>query len=163
MSAGLVFLGQINPEEALLKAKKIENEGSSSLKLAIAQIYAGFGEKTATTFFQNALKSQRLSTLDEVGVLSSYSMFLVRQDLNALSDALPTYAYISKNGGYYSKMFFTQNIDYLQRHLSEKLVELNAMLSVYEKEKNEAEITNTKQEIELCEKLTNEFKELRNQ
>ena len=162
VSAGLVFLGQINPEEALVKSRNLENESSSSLKLAIAQIYAGFGEKTETSFFQNALKSQRLSTLDEVGVLSSYSMFLVRQDLNALSDALPTYAYISKNGGYYSKMFFTQNIDYLQRHLSEKLVELNAMLSVYEKDKNDVEIANTKKEVELCERLSNELKELRN-
>jgi len=160
VSAGLVFLGQINPEEALLKAKNLENESSSSLKLAISQIYAGFGKKTESTFFQNALKSQRLSTLDEVGVLSSYSMFLVRQDLETISASVPTYQYISKNGGYYSKMFFTQNIDYLQRHFTEKLVELNAMLSVYEKDKNESEIAKTKQEIEVCEKLAVDFKTL---
>lgn len=57
-------------------------------------------------------------------------------------------------------MFFTQNIDYLQRHFTEKLVELNAMLSVYEKDKNESEIAKTKQEIEVCEKLAVDFKTL---
>ena len=158
VGAGLVFLGQINPEEALLKARNLENENSSSLKLAISQIYAGFGNKSESSFFQNALKNQRLSALDEVGVLSSYSMFLVRHDLETITKASETYEYISKNGGYYSKMFYAQNIDYLQKHLTEKLVELNALLSVYEKEKNEAETLKTKEEIIECEKLSVKFK-----
>jgi aminopeptidase N len=161
--AVLVFLGQINPEEALVYARRLENESSSSLKLAIAQIYAGFGNVSEASFFQNALKSKRLNALDEIGVLSSYSMFLVRQDVVTISKAVPTYEYISKNGGYYSKMFFGQNIDYLQRHLTEKLVELNAMLSVYEKEKNEIEITKTKKEIVICEKLATDFDKFKQQ
>jgi aminopeptidase N len=160
IGAGLVFLGQINPQEALIYARKLENESSSSLKLAIAQIYAGFGTISEAFFFESALKSQRLNALDEVGVLSSYSMFLVRQDVETISKAIPTYEYISKNGGYYSKMFFGQNIDYLQKHLSEILVELNAMLSVFEKDESQYEIAKMKHKIAVCEKLSADFERI---
>jgi len=161
VSSALTYLGQVKPEEALLKAKYLEKENSSSLKLSIAQIYAGFGNQTETTFFQNALRSQRLNALDEIGVLSAYSMFLVRQDIQTIENAFSIYDYISKNGGYYSKMFFVQNLDYLQKHINEKLIELNAMLSVYQKAKNEIQINSTKKEIQQFTDLNDRFTTLR--
>ncbi len=126
VTTALNIIASSQTDDALIMAYEFENEPASGLQLAIAQIYAAQGDSIQADFFNRSLKSNWLNAIDEVGVLSSMTMYLVRQDVATIQKLLPLYSFIKENGGYYSKMFFAQNIQYLQKAFNEKMLELKA-------------------------------------
>ncbi|MBI1836962.1 MAG: M1 family metallopeptidase [Flavobacteriia bacterium] len=159
ISAALRELGQINPELALEKAKMFEKEKSSKMLAGIGQLYQGHAQLDAFPFFENSLKNNSLQGFDQLSMMNSLTVFMVRlNDIETLEKALPIYDYLKSNGGMYTKMFLPQNIKYLQGYISQKVEEMNLQIEAYEKNKDMVYANQTRQLIKRYQELSEKLK-----
>jgi aminopeptidase N len=138
ISAALKSLGKIDPELALNKAKVLESEPSSKMISGIAQLYGAHAKEDALPFFENALKGNILQGFDQLGVLNSLTFFNVRQEPATIEKTFELYAYMNETGGYYTKMFMSQNVAYLISLFDTKMTELDEEIAAHEKNNNAA-------------------------
>lgn len=125
IGTALKNLSKVDPKTAMEKAKFLENDQSTKMISTIAQIYGTYGEEDKGDFFKVILSNGKLAGFDELSVLNSYTMFNSRMSEIQVENALPVYANLTKNGGYYTKMFMAQNIDYLLQSLEERKTKLS--------------------------------------
>jgi len=138
ISAALKSLGKIDVELALKKAKTLESEQSSKMISGIAQLYGAHAKEDALTFFENALKGSILQGFDQLGVLNSLTFFNVRQEPATIQKTFELYKYMNEAGGYYTKMFMSQNVAYLISMFDTKMAELDEEIAAHEKNNNAA-------------------------
>lgn len=136
ISTALKNLGKNNPEKAMLKAKVLESEQSSKMQTGIAQLYGSYGEKDKFDFFNKALKGKLLQGFDQLSVMNSLTYFISRQEPTLIDQSYELYEYLSKEGGFYSKMFLPQNITYLISMFDSKIKELEEEIAMHEKNKD---------------------------
>lgn len=136
--AALNNLGNINSNESLMLAKKLENEKSSKMKAGIAGIYSNYGSDKEFDFFQTILGGSQLQGFDELGVMNDFSYYLSRMDVKLIDNSYPVYDYLSKKGGFYTKMFLPQNLEFIIGQLDNKLLDFEEELKAYE-ENNDAQ------------------------
>jgi aminopeptidase N len=133
VSTALKNLGKINPKVAMEKAKPLEAEKSSKMLVGIAQLYGAHGEKDKFSFFEAVLKGNSLQGFDQLGVMNSLTFFISRQEIEMINQSFNLYESMSKEGGFYTKMFLPQNITYLISMFDAKIEELNEEIAAYEK------------------------------
>jgi aminopeptidase N len=138
VGTALKGLGKIEPEKAMASAKKLEGEPSSKMVSVIAQLYGNFGTVDQADFFKKALLGNTLSGFDQVVSMNSFTLFNSRLSVKDLKSSLEVYEYLSENGGYYTKMFMSRNIDYLMGSLEEQKETLNTEIVAFEKNKDVA-------------------------
>jgi aminopeptidase N len=138
ISAALKSLGKIDVELALKKAKALESEQSSKMISGIAQLYGAHAKEDALPFFEKALKGNILQGFDQLGVLNSLTFFNVRQEPATIEKTFELYAYMNETGGYYTKMFMSQNVAYLISMFDTKMTELDEEIAAHEKNNNAA-------------------------
>jgi len=138
ISAALKSLGKIDVELALKKAKALESEQSSKMISGIAQLYGAHAKEDALTFFESALKGSILQGFDQLGVLNSLTFFNVRQEPATIQKSFELYKYMNETGGYYTKMFMSQNVAYLISMFETKMTELDEEIAAHEKNNNAA-------------------------
>jgi aminopeptidase N len=138
ISAALKSLGKIDVELALKKAKTLESEQSSKMISGIAQLYGAHAKEDALTFFESALKGSILQGFDQLGVLNSLTFFNVRQEPATIQKSFELYKYMNETGGYYTKMFMSQNVAYLISMFETKITELDEEIAAHEKNNNAA-------------------------
>lgn len=136
ISAALKCLGKSNPKLAMEKAKVLENEKSSKMLIGVAQLYAAHGKEDAYTFYNETLRGDRLQGFDQLGVMNSFTFYLSRQSPEVINNSFELYQYLQTEGGYYTQMFFPQNIDYLIETFDKKIEEKNAEIEAHEKNKD---------------------------
>lgn len=136
ISTALKNLGKINPEKALAKAKILESERSSKMLSGIAQLYGAHGSREDYSFFVTTLKGNTLQGFDELSVMNSLTYFVSRQEPDIIDQSFEIYSYLNENGGFYTKMFLPQNIDYLMSMFESKIAELEEEIAMHEKNKN---------------------------
>ncbi|MCX6294711.1 MAG: hypothetical protein NTX97_01380 [Bacteroidetes bacterium] len=108
LSSSLSAIGKLNPAEALITAKQLENEKNNDVLFAVASLYANNGSDENNDFFlKNASKFNGYSL---IGFVSQYGAFLrkVQKDetVNAGVDLLASIAKdesIIKWVAYYAK------------------------------------------------------------
>ena len=160
VSTGLKFLSKNNPTLAMEKAQSLENEKSTSMIVGIAGLYAENGDASKFDFFQKNLTNGTMSGFDELGLVNLFSSYLSAQDNDLIVRSFDTYKHIEKNGGMYTKMFFSQNIDFMLKQINGRLSAEKAALVEYEKSKNNAGITKTEKNIKQLEELNKNFTSL---
>ncbi len=138
ISAALKSLGKIDPELALNKAKVLESEPSSKMISGIAQLYGAHAKEDVLPFFENVLKGNILQGFDQLGVLNSLTFFNVRQEPATIEKTFELYAFMNETGGYYTKMFMSQNVAYLISLFDTKMTELDEEIAAHEKNNNAA-------------------------
>lgn len=136
ITTALKNLGKINPEKAMLKAKVLEAERSSKMLTGVAQLYGAYGDKDKYAFFETALRGSLLQGFDQLSVMNSMTYFLTRQEPEMINQSFELYAYLKKDGGFYTQMFIPQNISYLISMFDAKIAELDEEIEVHEKNKD---------------------------
>lgn len=158
ISAILRDLGQQNPTLAMEKAKVFENENSSKMLAGIGQLYQSHAPIEAYSFFENSLKGNTLQGFDQLSMMNSLTVFMVRQNnLETFEKAMPVYGYLKKNGGMYTKMFLPQNIKYIQGYIQQKTEELNQEAEAHDKNNNGVYANQTRQQIKRFKDLENQL------
>jgi aminopeptidase N len=154
-------LGQKNPTLAMEKAKVFETENSSKMLAGIGQLYQSHAPLTVYPFFENSLKGNTLQGFDQLSMMNSLTVFMVRQNnLEALEKSVPVYTYLSENGGTYTKMFLPQNIKYLQGFITQKTDELNQEAEAHDKNNNAAYANQTRQQIKKYKDISSQLSSL---
>ncbi|MEN9399809.1 MAG: hypothetical protein RL632_910 [Bacteroidota bacterium] len=138
ISAALKSLGKIDVELALKKAKVLESEQSSKMISGIASLYGTHGKADALEFFEKALRGNVLQGFDQLGVLNALTFFNVRQEPVTIQKTFELYKYMNETGGYYTKMFMSQNVAYLISMFETKMTELDEEIAAHEKNNNAA-------------------------
>lgn len=138
ISAALKSLGKIDVELALKKAKVLESEQSSKMISGIASLYGAHGKADALEFFEKALRGNVLQGFDQLGVLNSLTFFNVRQEAATIQKTFELYKYMNETGGYYTKMFMSQNVAYLISMFETKMTALDEEIAAHEKNNNAA-------------------------
>ncbi len=157
ISTALRNLGKSNPEEALVLAKNLEQENSSKMQTGIAQLYGSHGGKEHFSFFQKVLKGRTLQGFDQLGVLNSLTFYVSRQEAEIAEQSFELYSYLKTSGGYYTKMFLSQNISYLIEKFEEKISMLNEEIALHEKNKNAAYADQARRQKKAYEALVEKF------
>jgi aminopeptidase N len=160
VSTALVNVGKANPTLALEKAKKLEIEPSSQMVVGIGQLYSGHATAEAYSFFEKSLLGTVLKGYDQVGMMNSFTLFNVRQDLDIIEKSFSVYSYLKENGEYYTKMFLSQNVTYFQKFFHEKTDALNAEIKTLEQNKDFVYADKARQKIKQIEDLNSKFKTL---
>ncbi len=123
VSTALRNIAKLDPLLAMESAKFLEKEKSSKMILGIAQIYSTYAISDKLDFFLEALNGNTLQGFDKLGVLNSMTMYLSRQDFEALDKAYSFYSNLTKKATGYTKMFLPQNVKYLVRSLDSLIKE----------------------------------------
>jgi aminopeptidase N len=163
VGSALKNLSKADPKTALAKAKSLEKEESTKMLSSIAQIYGAYGEEDKGLFFKELLTTGKLSGFDELSSMNSFTMFNSRMSEEQIESSLSTYAYLKDNGGYYTKMFLGQNLDYILQSLSERKVELTEEIEELEKNKDVALADQNRRRIEKINQLTVSLENLMSQ
>lgn len=114
-------LAKLDPEKALVSAKSMEKENSSKILSAVAAVYGSFGTENNADFFKEALLNRELGVYDQLSTMNAYTVFNSRMSEEQIEKSIEVYQYLNKEGGYYTKMFTGQSIDYLTEALSSRL------------------------------------------
>lgn len=114
-------LSKIDPAGALLLAQALEKEKSSKMLSGIAGIYGKNGGAEQFAFFDRVLKSGDLQGFDEFAVLSSFTLYLSRQDESLMRKGLSAYRHRAEGKSMYIGMVMPQYMDYLISVLNTKI------------------------------------------
>ncbi len=157
VSNALKSLGSIAPEEAMVVAKGLEKEKSSSLVAGIAQLYAGHGTAEQYTFFENEFKQNNAQGFDRLGVLNSFTLYITKQNPSLVLKSAEIYKNLGKSKGPYMQMFLPQNTTYVLKQIQSKMDKLNTQLAEQEKSNDVQYASETRKEIAQWEECKTAF------
>ncbi|MEN9978455.1 MAG: hypothetical protein RLZZ569_1080, partial [Bacteroidota bacterium] len=124
MSKALEELAKVNVPNALLFAKKLENEQSSKMLSGICGLYGKVGSLDNIPFFEKVLKNNAVQGSDKLEALFGFVVILTKQDALVQRKYLPILEDQGKNGGIYAQMFYPQFIGYLSDALTNSIADL---------------------------------------
>jgi len=162
VGGALKNLSKIDPKTAMIKAQQLEKEQSNKMLTTIAQIYGAYGEENKSTFFNDIMTSGKLAGFDELSTLNSFTMFNSRMSEEQLENALSVYIDLNKNGGYYTKMFMRQNVEYLRQSLLERKTTLTEEIVEFEKNNDAVLADKSRRRIEKINQLMLSLEDLLN-
>lgn len=160
ISEALAGLANIDPDQAMLEAKQLENERSSKMLFGICQLYAAHGSAANTDFFIATMNNPMLQGWDRLGALNATTIFVTGQDAEVAERALPIYESQKDKGGYYMQMFLPQNVKYLNENFTGKIVELREELAEYEENNDAVYAAQTRKKIEAYEAVQKKYQAL---
>ncbi len=95
-SSALVSYSFLDPVLALEKCKTLEEENNYYISSSIGYIYGEYGTPEEQDYFEDKLKTA--SAGEAYDLLTYYSSFLVRQDLEVMKTGMNTFTEQAKNG-----------------------------------------------------------------
>ncbi|MFT5777109.1 MAG: aminopeptidase N [Crocinitomicaceae bacterium] len=141
ITTALSSLGQDNPDRAMVLAADLEKEKSSSMLVGVAQLYASHAGPEKYEFFENAFNGTVIQGFDKLGLMSSYTYFVSRCDVEIYEKSVPMYKKLSEGGGMYMQMFLPQNMEYIAKGIQGNIEDLNFEISEFE-ENNDVALAN---------------------
>jgi aminopeptidase N len=159
-SSALVAIGKINSDLAMKHAKQFENESISQIMVGVGQIYGEFATAESYSFFDKAFLSNKLKGFDQIGMLNSFTQFLLRQDVETIEKSVSIFSYLKENGDFYTKMYLPQFTDYFQKYFDEQINKLNEEILILEKNKDEVYANQARQKIKRFESLSDQFEKI---
>lgn len=111
-------LAKLDSDEAISAAKSLEKESSSKLLSAVAQVYGTFGTEENAPFFEDLLINKQLGIYDQLSAMNAFTMYNSRMSEDQIHESISVYRHLHRKGGYYTKMFTGQSIDYLSETLN---------------------------------------------
>lgn len=127
-----------NGEKGLEKAKMYENEESSKVHLAVADIYASYGGVEHKDFFTKNMNE--LSGFNKFSFASYYFKYLTRQDEKVTAQGIDDFVNLVESDGlWYERLAGYQLLNGLQNHFDKRANELSNEISALEKDGNASE------------------------
>ncbi len=121
VGSALASLAEINQEEALKIAREQEKANSKNMNTIIAEIYGQNGEAQDALFLENLLKGGSLKGYDELRVMFSYVVFMLRQDIEIQEKSHGMFTYLNEHANQYTKQYLSRAIQYCMQNFDEKI------------------------------------------
>ena len=160
VTQALSSYGNLNEDAAMEAAKSLENENSSQMIAGIVTLYTASDDPEKFDFIYGALTSNTVQGFDKLGVLNSFTQYLVDQEPALIEKAYPAYEDQGNNGSFYMKLFIPQNIDYILNRLDSKVGSLNKDIEEHEANGDPALADQARAKIKKYEELIKKFSSL---
>lgn len=134
ISNALRNLAEIDDAKALALAKTLENEESSKMIVGVAQVYAQYGGADKYEYLIGALENPKVQGFDKLGLLNSFTKYIVGQDADLILSSKATYENQAKNGGFYMNMFLPKTLEYICNQSTMRITELDSSIVQLEKD-----------------------------
>lgn len=135
IGSALIHQSKYNFSGAMSKAIELEKEKSGTMISYLATLYAEHGKAEQYNFFKNAFASTLLSGSNLYNTISSFGMYLTKQDLTVQEQAISELQALL-NGGTYTAFFAKYAVQNLILTLEKSIKNLDAQIDVLEKEKD---------------------------
>lgn len=155
VAEALFSLAEANPEEAMKLAKSYENEKSSRIIMAVAQIFSEKGSEAENDFFVKNIN--KISGLEKIAMILHYENFL-NNDLSeeTLKSGMDILALLAKNDKtFYVRVYALQALKEMKDELNKKTKKLTEEITGMEKKKLQSdELNKRRNELEKINRLT---------
>jgi aminopeptidase N len=152
ISSALKAYGEIDSKEAMLLAKKLENEKSSKLMIGIAQLYSSHGTKDQEAYFTKLLSTD-LTGYDGIYALNYFTVFASRQDESIAVKCTQVYRDKYQTGNFFMKWIIPQNASYMLQNMEERIQKTQKEVELHEKNKDAAYADQARKKLKSQEKI----------
>lgn len=132
ISNALRALMTANPDEAITIARNMEKDNIKSTNLTIAEIYSQKGEAQDYQFFERVMKNRTLQGYDELQVMFSYVGYINRMEIDLQEKSHNMFVYLNENANSFTKMYFSQAVEYTLPNYYEKISGLDIEIAELE-------------------------------
>ncbi len=123
----------LNGKDALKRTKEYEKEESSSVQLAVANVYADYGDETYHDFFTENINE--FNGFNQYSFLSSYFKYLMNQKDAVTAKGVPVFENVIESDGiWFARLAGYQLLSGLQSHFDKRVNEINNDIASLEKE-----------------------------
>jgi aminopeptidase N len=135
IATALQALMEVNSDEALAIARKLEKDNNKNINLVLADIYGQKGSVQENDFFHKQIKEGNLKGYDEVRMVFGYAVYVMRMEIDLIEKSHEIFTYLSEKGGSNIKMYLSRIIDYNLNAYREKVNTLEMEITQLEEEK----------------------------
>jgi aminopeptidase N len=136
ISSALTALTEINPDEALTDARKLEKENIKSINVALAEIYGQKGEAQENSFFEKQILEGSYKGYDELRIVLGYAVYIMRMEIDQQEKSHAIYTYLNEHGGGTLKTYLSRIVQYNIATYQEKVNELDMEIAQLEEAKS---------------------------
>ena len=76
--------------------------------------------------------NRQLGIYDQLASMNAYTLFNARMSEDQISESLKVYRHLNRKGGYYTKMFASQSVEYLVETLNQRKEDLEGQKAAEE-------------------------------
>ena len=136
MSTALEKLVKLDSNEGLIQARKLIKINNPKLTIKAADILGNYGTREDYTFLENLNLIDKPKGEDELNAMVSYTLFIIRQEIDLQEKSLAVYSYLNDVGNEYTKMWLSRAVNYTIENYTEKSNNLESEIAEAEMAKN---------------------------
>ncbi|MCB0476583.1 MAG: M1 family metallopeptidase [Crocinitomicaceae bacterium] len=149
---------EMNPKEGMAMAKKMENEESQDLILAISAIYAEHGKAEQYDFYEKAWKE--IGGFKKIGLASNFTAYVVNQNNDVVEKALAIYENMAQSGNMYMQVFLPNLLGQVTNKLDNEATSINAEIEQLRKDGKGEQATQKENDILKIETIKKRIDEI---
>ena len=153
MSTALEKLVKLDSNEGLIQTRKLIKINNPKLTIKAADILGNYGTREDYTFLENLNLIDKPKGEDELNAMVSYTLFIIRQEIDLQEKSLAVYSYLNDVGNEFTKMWLSRAVNYTIENYTEKSNNLESEIA-------EAEMANNTQLMFEKKKLKQRYDDL---
>jgi aminopeptidase N len=112
ISTALEKLVKLDSSEALLTARNLIKLNNPKLNIKSAEVLGAYGTVEDYPFLEKLNLVDKPKGEDELSAMISYTLFIVRQDIDIQEKSLAVFSYLDEFGNRFTKMWLSRAIEY---------------------------------------------------
>ena len=136
ISTALGKLVGLDSTEGLNQARILTKIKNAKLTSKAADILGSFGTAEDYPFLENLNLIDKPKGEDELNAMVSYTLFIIRQEIDLQEKSLAVYSYLNDVGNEYTKMWLSRAVNYTIENYSEKSSNLESEIAEAKMAKN---------------------------
>lgn len=136
ISTALEKLVGLDSTEGLNQARILTKISNAKLTSKAADILGNYGTREDYAFLENLNLIDKPKGEDELNAMVSYTLFIIRQEIDLQEKSLAVYSYLNDVGNQYTKMWLSRAVNYTIENYTEKSYNLESEIAEAEMAKN---------------------------
>ena len=136
ISTALEKLVGLDSTEGLNQARILTKISNAKLTSKAADILGNYGTREDYTFLENLNLIDKPKGEDELNAMVSYTLFIIRQEIDLQEKSLAVYSYLNDVGNEYTKRWLSSAVNYTIENYTEKSNNLESEIAEAEMAKN---------------------------
>ena len=136
ISTALEKLVGLDSTEGLNQARILTKISNAKLTSKAADILGNYGTREDYTFLENLNLIDKPKGEDELNAMVSYTLFIIRQEIDLQEKSLAVYSYLNDVGNEYTKRWLSRAVNYTIENYTEKSYNLESEIAEAEMAKN---------------------------
>lgn len=136
ISTALEKLVGLDSTEGLNQARILTKISNAKLTSKAADILGNYGTREDYAFLENLNLIDKPKGEDELNAMVSYTLFIIRQEIDLQEKSLAVYSYLNDVGNQYTKMWLSRAVNYTIENYTEKSNNLESEIAEAEMAKN---------------------------